>query len=80
MRSRQAAVSGQDAAAIQGFGARGRHSALTWLFGRPTRKQGKKRGLFQTECAILAEIRRFCTYMDSVQSRFSANEWLKGGL
>ena len=44
MRCRQAAVIGQDAAAIQGFGARGRHSALTWLFGRPNRKQGKNRG------------------------------------
>ena len=47
MRFRKATMIGQDAVAIQGFGARGRHSALTWLFGRPNRKQGKNRGFFR---------------------------------
>ena len=43
-------------------------------------KTGQKQGLFQTECAISAEMRRFCTHMDSVQNRFGGNEGLKGGL
>ena len=53
MLSRQAAVIGQSAPAIQGFGARGRHSALTWLFGRPNRKQGKNRGFSRPNAQYL---------------------------
>ena len=43
-------------------------------------KTGQKQGLFQTECAIPAVIRRFCTHMDSVQRQFCGNEGPTGGL
>ena len=79
MRCRKATMIGQDAAAIQGFGARGRHSALTWLFGRPNRKQGKNRGFFRPNAQYLPKSGVFAHIWIPSKIDLAATKGLKAG-